>query len=517
MSLLLAVPLVPLGVALWLALSLRARRLSAGWIVPAVASVPVAVALFAEPVRLDLPELFLQDTSALVLDEISRAALLLFGGLWFTAGLLPAQRANGHPAIPMLVALSGATALALAGGGPMIFAGMLVTGYGMYAILACEPNDDWRRGGRALIVLLVVSDLLVFEILLASTAYPAPGVQPGLVLLGIIALILRGGIPPAHAWLPPALAAAGMPTAVLLVAVPTAAALFGALKILPGGMPEFGVLCLLLGLAGVAWAATCGLAQSQARPTLGYALAATAALLFMALPAGAGEGGQLAWLVLALLASCAALPIVAMQTAGWTRDSAFVAVLLLHGFGGASTAVHATRALPAWGEGLVFVAAIAATVLFTVAGRRSVASAARREPIEVSHLAFLPVALAAIGLGFAWAGRPPGFGSLWIAPIGVTLGLILFRLLPGHGLLPPGDLLVPVERTTARALRWLRLLCVRHLPRLRDVTQARVWRLWDGRAWSDRLRRIDVRLRAWPVTGLMMLALALGMAVLLAR
>jgi hypothetical protein len=144
MSLLLAVPLVPLGVALWLALSLRARRLSAGWIVPAVASVPVAVALLAEPVRLDLPELFLQDTSALVLDEISRAALLLFGGLWFTAGLLPAQRASGHPAIPMLVALSGATALALAGGGPMIFAGMLVTGYGMYAILACEPNDDGR-------------------------------------------------------------------------------------------------------------------------------------------------------------------------------------------------------------------------------------------------------------------------------------------------------------------------------------------------------------------------------------
>jgi hypothetical protein len=516
---LLALPLLPLAVALWLVLSSCARLLAGGWIIAVVATVPVAVALLAGPERVELPDLLLQDTSAMVLDEISRAALFLFGGLWLTAGLLRARSHGTDPStIAMLVALSGATALALAEGGPMIYAGMLVTGYGLYTVMACEPTDEWRRAGRVLIVLLVVSDLLVFEILLASTAYAAPGLPPGLVLLGIAALVLRGGIPPAHAWLPPALAVVSVPTAMLLVSVPTAAALFGALKVLPGGAPQFGLTCLVLGLAGAAWATIAGLGQGQARPTLGYALAATAALLLMALPAGTGEGGQLAWLVLALLASCATLPLVAVQAAGWMRDSTIVTVLLVHGFAGGHTAVHASQALPAWGEVTAPLAALAATLLLTVACRRSVARAVEHVSMAISRLAFLPVLLACAGLGIAWAARTPEFASTWIAPVGVTLGLVVFRFTPRQRAhIPPGDLLVPAERAIVFVLRWLRLLFVRYLPRLRDATQASLWRLWDGQAWSQRMRRLDIKLRAWPATGVMMLAVALGAAVLLAR
>jgi hypothetical protein len=512
-------PLLPLAVALWLALSSRARQLAGGRIIAVVATVPVAVALLAGPARHELPELLLQDTSAVVLDEISRAALFLFGGLWFTAGLLRARSRGIDPStLAMLVALSGAMALALAEGGPMIYAGLLVTGYGLYTVMACEPNDEWRRAARVLIVLLVVSDLLVFEILLASAAYPAPDLPPGLVLLGIAALVLRGGIPPAHAWLPPALAAVSAPTAMLLVSVPTAAALFGALKVLPGGAPQFGLTCVVLGLAGAAWATIAGLGQAQARPTLGYALAATAALLLMALPAGTGEGGQLAWLVLALLASCATLPLVALQAAGWIRDSTTLAVLLVHGLAGGHTAVHASQALPAWGAITAPLAALAATLLLTLAGRRSVAMAVDHAPMAMTRLVFLPVLFACAGMGYAWAARPPEFASTWIAPVGVTLGLLVFRFMPRQRAhIPPGDLLVPVERATIFLLRWLRMLCVRYLPRLRDATQASLWRLWDGQAWSQRMRRLDLSLRAWPATGVMMLAIALGAAVLLAR
>ncbi|HSM21325.1 MAG TPA: hypothetical protein VK876_03840, partial [Rubrivivax sp.] len=234
MSRLLLLPLLPLAVAAWLALSSRAGQLATGWLVALVAAFPVTVAALMGQERIEIAELLVQGDSALVLDETARAALLLFGGLWLTAGLLMTRtRERGPGVIALLVALSGAITLGLVEGGPLVYAGMLATGYGLYAIMAGEPGEDPRRARRALIVLLVISDLLVFEVLLSSTAHPGLEPASSLLLLGLAAVALRGGVPPAHAWLPPALATAGTPTAVLLVAVPTGAALLGVLKILP--------------------------------------------------------------------------------------------------------------------------------------------------------------------------------------------------------------------------------------------------------------------------------------------
>jgi hypothetical protein len=287
-NVLFAIPLLPLAVAAWLALSPRASQLAGGWVVAIVAAIPFSVAMLASMERIDLPQLLVGHASALQLDETARAALLLFGGLWLTAGLLQTRAREHRPnTILMLVALSGATTLALADGGPLVYAGMSMTGYGLCGILAGESVHAWRRAGRVLIVLLVISDLLVFEMLLASTAKPELGMQRGLLLLGLLALMLRAGVPPAHVWLPPALAFVTTPTAVLLVMAP-AAALVGALKILPGGFPEIGMLCVLVGVAGAIWATIVGLVQVQARTTLAYALAATAAVLLMAVAAGAG-------------------------------------------------------------------------------------------------------------------------------------------------------------------------------------------------------------------------------------
>jgi hypothetical protein len=518
MSLAVTLPLLPLAVALWLALSSRPGQLAAGWVVALVAACPVAVAGLAAPMRIEIPELLVMGTSALVLDDVSRAALLLFGGLWLTAGMLSTRvRGQAPPATAMLVGLSGALTLALAEGGPLVYAGMLVTGYGLYAIMAGEPGDDWRRGARALIVLLVASDLLVFELLLTAAAKPGIGLEPGLLLIGLAALLLRGGMPPAHVWLPPALAAVGTPVAVLLVAVPTGAALFGVLKILPGGAAQIGVLCLLLGLAGAAWATLAGLAQLQARATLGYALAASAALLLIALPAGAGSEGQLAWLGVALLASCAAVPLVALQHAGWTRDAVVFTALFVHGLAGGRAALHAASALPMWIGLLAPLAAVAATLLLTVTVMRTAALARDDTSLEGTRLAFAPIFIACAGLGFAWSAKRPEFASIWVAPVGVTFGLVAFWIMPksARPYIPPGDLLAPVERLIGQLLRMLRVLCMRDLPRLRDRIEAGLLGLWDGEAWSRRIQWLDFRLRAWPATGLMMLLVALGVAFLL--
>jgi len=516
-SLLLALPLLPLAAAVWLALSSRSEQLSTGWVVALVAAFPVAIAALYPADRLPFPELLVRGDAALVLDATARAALLLFGGLWLTTGLLLTRtREQGPTATALLVALSGALTLALAQGGPLVYAGMLATGYGLYAAMANEPGDDWRRAARALIVLLVASDLLVFEVLLSATADPGLEVPRKLLLLGLVALALRGCVPPAHAWLPPALAAVGTPATPLLVAVPPGMALFGALKLLPEGTREIAVTCALLGFGGAAWVTVVGVAQRRARPTLAYGLAASAALLLMSFPAGSGPGDELAWLGLALLATCAALPLVALQRAGWSRDVAIALTLLAHGMAGGHAAAHAATALPVWAGALAPAAAVAASLLVTLAARRTPAAARHDTSIETTRLAFAPILLGCTGLGLAWLARWPGFASAWTAPVGITLGLVIFRLVPAGTVarIPPGDLLGPVERLVAAPLGWLGALCLRRLPRARDQAAATLLGLWDGAAWSRRIQRLDLRLRAWSATSLLLLAVAIAAALL---
>lgn len=520
MNLLVTLPLLPLVAAIWLAFSSRAEQLGAGWVVALVAAFPVAVAVLAAPERFPFPELLVGADAALVLDHAARAALLLFGGLWLVVGLLLTRTHEVGPnPVALLVALSGATTLALAEGGALVFAGMLAVGYGLYAVMAGEEGEAWRRGARALVVLLVLSDLLVFEILLSAANQPAVGLSGGLLLLLILALGLRGGVPPAHAWLPPALVSVSSPTAILLAAVPTGAALFGAVKLFPDGAPEFGFLCAVVALAGAAWALLPGLLQTAARSTLGYAVAATAALLLASLPAGAGESQQLAWLGVALLGACAALPLVALMHAGWSRDIAVALALLVHGLAGGQAALHATAALSIWVAPLPALVAVTATLLLAVAARRTAAVARNDDSVEATRLAFNPLVIAVIGLGFAWRHELPGFGSLWPAPVGITLGLLAFRFLPRRSRpgLPPGDILPALERAIGLVLRLGRVVCFRVLPRLRDRLAARLIGLWDGRAWSRRVHDLDIKLRSWPATSLMMLLFAIGAALLMVR
>lgn len=520
MNLLLSLPLLPLAVALWLAASPRAAQLGAGWPVALVAVFPIAVAALVSPTRIELPELLVEGQAALVLDAPARAALLLFGGLWLSAGLLLTRTREAGPGAPaLLVALSGALALSLAEGGPLVYAGLLATGYGLYAVMAGEPGEGWRRAGRMLIVLLVVSDLLVFELLLSVRAEPGSPPGTGVLLLGLAALVLRGVVPPAHGWLPPALAAVGTPVAVLLVAAPTGAALFGALKLLPGGMPELAPVAMVLGLGGAAWATLAGVLQAEARATLGYAVAASAALLLLAVPAGAGPDGQLAWLGVALLGSCAALPLVALQHASWVRDAAIAASLLVHGFAGGQVANHAAGQLPALLLLLAPLAAVGATLLLTLAARRTPAVAPGDDAIEPTRLAFAPIAFGAIGLGLAWLARLPGFAALWAAPLGITLGLVLYRAVPlrSRPAVRPGDVAFAVERAAAWALRGMAAFCRGPLPALRDRCWETLLGWWDGKRWSRRMQRLDVQLRAWPVTSLLMLVVALGAAFLLVQ
>jgi hypothetical protein len=515
-SLLLLMPVLPLALAAGVTLWPGFGRLATAWIVALAAGLTVAIAVLAPAERIELPELLVQGNSALVLDGAARPALLLFGGLWLAAALLLTRGGSGGPSGPaLLVGLSAAVTLALADGGPLVYAGLLATGYGLYAIMAGETGHAWRRSGRALVVLLVVSDLLIFEMLLSATATPVVELRLELLVLGLVALVLRGAVPPAHAWLPPALAAVSLPTALLLVAVPSGAALFGALRILPQGAGEIGAACALLALAGAAWALLVGIAQPCLRTVLGYAAAATAALLLLAVPAGAGSALRLGWLGLALLACCALVPLAA-GARGLQRDLAMGAALVIHGLAAGEASRHATLAGPSWLEWTAPPVAIAATALLTVAVRRA-AQATAAEPLAVK-LVWLPLTLALAGLAVAWLATAPELAAVWQAPVAITLGLLAVRALPARSrpLVPAGDLLAPVERAAGLLLGGLARACRGPLPRLRDGLVGRAMGLWDGERWSNRMQRLDLRLRVWPATSLMMLLVAVWAAWLLA-
>jgi len=523
-NLLIVLPLLPLAAAAWLAISPRfvpVAPVAGGWVVALCATFTIAVAALVAPDRLALPMVFVQGNAALVLDATARAALLLFGGLWLMAGLLLTRaRDEGPGAVMVLIALSGANSLALAQGGSLVYAGMVAAGYGFYGVIASEQGNAWRRAARAFVVLLVISDLLVFELILSATVKPgvvmpeAGGMPASLLVIGLLALVLRGGIPPAHGWLPTLLAAVSPATAVLAVA-PVAAALFGTMKLLPDGAPVLALGSLALALAGVAWSLLAGLCQGSARATLGYALAATAALLLLALPAGPGQAMQLAWLALGLLAAAASLPLVALQRAGWKRDLAVAAALLAHGLAGGYAAAHAASVLPAGISLLGLPVAVAATLLLTVAARRSRFLAPADRAAEAAYLAFAPVIFSLVGTGVAWTASWPGLSAAAAAPLGITAGLVAYRLLPASARMEPGDLLLAVERASAGALHGGRVLCVNGLGAARDRLEAGLLALWDGQRWSARVRWLDLRLRAWPATCLFMLTVALAAALLL--
>ena len=518
MNLLLALPLLPLAAIVWLAFSSRRAELSTGWLVVLIAAFPIAVAVLVSPQEMALPDLLVQGSAVLVLDAGARASLLLFGGSWFVAGLLMTRDGQQGPAVTaLLITLSGALTLALARGGPLVYAGMLAAGYGIYAVMASEQNSLDRHPRGALIVLLVISDLLVFEWLLSSVAHPATGVGGHLAILAAVALLLRAAAPPAHGWLPPALCSTTRPGAVLLVTVPVGAAWQGGIKLLPAGAADAAVPCLVFGLLGGAWALVAGLLQARDRATLGYAVAVTSALLLLAWPAGEGTGAQLPWLVLALLATCAAVPLLALQVAGWLRDLVVVSLLLIHGLAAGQAAVHAGTVLPAAAALLPSLAALMASVMLTVAVRRTAPwKSSAGEPMR---LALVPLSTAAIGLGLAWVASAPQFAAVWTAPVGITLGLWWCRFAPARagGAVPPGDLMLRVQRASAAVVRAGNDLCVGALARARDAGLVFLLGLWDGAAWSRRVQALDLRLRSWPATSLMVLALALAAAFLLAR
>ncbi len=226
--------------------------------------------------------------STLVLGETTRLALITTALLWLAASLAtslatslalgrarPSGREQTRMALPGLLAMGGGLGLALADDGLLWLAAATLIGYMLYALVMRDTSPAARLAGRRLVVLLVLGDLVLFELLLilaqaadgtsfaALRATLATFEDPTLVIvLMILGLGAKAGILGLHAWLLPAFQSTPPATRIALIAFVLGAGLLGWTRLLPLGLvdwPGAGMAFGLLALITAAYALIIGM------------------------------------------------------------------------------------------------------------------------------------------------------------------------------------------------------------------------------------------------------------------
>jgi NADH:ubiquinone oxidoreductase subunit 2 (subunit N) len=282
-------PLIAIAIPLLIASLLGMPRLRAVVAsIAALAAVPaLLIAMSVPDTGLALPVVLLG--SSLELDAIGRPFLFAVALLWLTAGVLgrAGLRSQGA-ALLYLLAMSGTFAMALAGDLLLFLLGSTVSGYALYGLLG------GRGGAQALVRLLVLSDLMLFESLLllvyagtglefASLPQSIAAAQDNglLLILFLIGFGAKAGLLGVHYWLAPSISSARHEQRLALMAFVLTAGLLPWTRLLaPGAIdwPEAAVPLQWLALAMASFALTVGLLQRRLGALAGYGVMAVSAL-----------------------------------------------------------------------------------------------------------------------------------------------------------------------------------------------------------------------------------------------
>ena len=272
------------------------------WLLP-WAALPALATVVIPDTKLQVGAAMLGGT--LVLDATGRVFLLLISTLWLATGLLARPRLCAADscafAVLLLLAMTGGLGMVLAGDALLFYAATTLAGYALYGVLMHGADAATRQAGRVLIILLVVSDLLVFELLL-MLGQSALGMDfvsfrqaflsaadRGLILgLLVVGFGMKIGLLGAHFWLAPVFLTSGLALRPALIAYMLGAGLLGGLRLLPFG--EFDAPVAAEVLQWLAWvtlgyAWLVGLLQAHRRSILAYAAIALGGLWLAVLSA----------------------------------------------------------------------------------------------------------------------------------------------------------------------------------------------------------------------------------------
>ncbi|WP_432822576.1 proton-conducting transporter transmembrane domain-containing protein [Trichloromonas sp.] len=501
----------------------------------------------------------------LVLDGTGRVFLLLSATLWLATGLLarPQLHTSGANrfAVLLLLAMAGGFGLALAGDAMLFFAAGTLAGYALYGLLVHDANISLQTAVRVLVVLLVLSDLLVFELLLIlgqaagsvdfmslrqawmNTDYR--GVVLGLLIVGFG---IKAGVVGVHFWLAPVFVNAGMAVRPALVSFMLGAGLLGWLRLLPIGdihwsgagvvlqwlawftlgyavlagqlkaHPRAVQACTAIALTGL-WVAMLGAVLLHPQPWSGMAEAAHATILQSGFALAAlllldrrTAGNIPKWLhplphAVKWLAALQLATVPVAVTVFLSKDDGFATVQM------------------SWTTAAIAFLVVRSLLLSQPASHGSLDM--KTTPDGVQQPMQAPTATAhLVAGGLTAAGLlAAAYNLVELSPINFGLPVLMMmaaslaawlsvkRRVP-H--LPDLPLLVPISNGLAAALRRGRRLADRRLQLWRDAGRAQVERLWSRMGWGRVIGRFESRLNHWPTTLVILAALGLFMATLVA-
>lgn len=247
------------------------------------------------------------------LDETSRVFLAFTALLWSICGVYAYFYLKGGGVRRFfffyLASLAGNVGLVLAQDMVGFYLCFAVMTFAAYPLVIHDETPEAHRAGTIYILLAVIGEaLIVPALILIATDAGGTGFRDiaGVVAESphrdlVVALVLAGfgikaGAVPLHVWLPLAHPVAPTPASAVLSGVIIKAGLLGWIRFLPLGdasLPEYGILCMAIGLAGAFFGVVVGLTQVNPKTVLAYSSISQMGLMLVAL--GTGLAWPQAW------------------------------------------------------------------------------------------------------------------------------------------------------------------------------------------------------------------------------
>jgi formate hydrogenlyase subunit 3/multisubunit Na+/H+ antiporter MnhD subunit len=546
------VPVLPLVVAL-LAASRRGRGWI-GWLAPLALLPALAVVLWIPPgTSLTLDWLLLG--TYLGLDATGRIFLLFSALAWLMAALYARVWLAADPRRArffgfFLAAAAGNLGVCLAQDVISFYFFFALMTFSAWGLVLHRATPAARRAGTVYIVLAVLGEAALLAALWLIVAEGGALLAQAPVTVAdsprraaIVALLLTGfgvktGVLGLHVSLPLAYGATPAPGAAVLASAMIKAGLLGWLRFLPLGFaaPEWSAVFIALGLAAAFYGVVIGLVQREPKVILAYSSISQMGLITIGVGLGmtSPTAGAPVLFALTLYALHHALVKGALflgeglhrATRGRARGWVFAGLALLAAsLAGAplTSGMLAKHYL----KGLALSVPWPLVPALTLAGIGTTLLMARflwqlwYAPADVvlprARGLVLPwVVMIVAVLAAAWLVLPldraallaPGAlgGAAWPVVLGVLAAAVAWRFVRARRFtIPPGDVLVPVER----ALRWTAELA-RRAPRISAMVAGPV----PGTDPSAVVARLEPWLRSWSAVGVALLAL-LGLFVVL--
>jgi hydrogenase-4 component B len=516
-----------------------------------LASIPALMLALTAPVgiQVDLPWLLLGTRFGL--DETGRMFLLFTSFVWLISGWFAQGYLHDDPRRHwfwafFLATQAGNFGLCIAQDAASFYLLFTLMTFAAYGLVVHTATPEAFRAGRLYLIMAVLGEAaLVAGVLLAVHAAdshflaalataPVSGIAAALLLGGFG---VKAGLPLLHLWLPLAHPVAPIPASAVLSGVMLKAGVLGWIRFLPLGsmaMPEAGNIMMILGLLAMFFGVAIGIVQSNVKVLLAYS--SISQMGFLALGVGAGLVAPDQWPALlpaiALYALHHALAKSALFLGSgvaktWPGNRLVLIglalpALALSGMTFTSGALvkvglkYALADIPApWPNALNWLLPLAAlgTVLLLT---RFMILAANRSTEENHQGMIVPwtILLVAV-LTSSWWLAPDGtaakvtgwdamLASAWPVLAALSIYAIARRPAWRPPSIPPGDVVVPLERAVAAMIR-IRISSPA-LPPLPAYFSG------EQKIWS----RLENAMQNWTVAGILWLLLLLVLGLLFA-